>query len=259
MNSTEDIERQREHFNRIAAKYYCSRQDLRHLYLKRKIWEKFFSDIPLSKKENLHILEAMCGYGEAYSISQSHINQKFSFDAFDYSDNMVQYVRVRYPDMNVWTQDVTTFHTSQSYDLIYIIGGLHHVHKYASKVMQNIANSLVPGGLFINFEPTHNNFLFAAIRNAIYAKNSFFDKDTERGFTTKELDMMAQEHGLQVTKQMYPGLLAYVLWYNPDAFPLLNKGSLPFVQKFVDAESRLWDSKIARPFSFATLSCYQKA
>ena len=171
---------------------------------------------------------------------------------------MVDYVRKKHSDMDVQVQDVTTFRADRAYDVVYIIGGLHHVHKYTAKVMANIANSLVPGGLFINFEPTHNNILFSAIRKAIYIKNSFFDQETERGFTTKELDKMACECSLQPVRQIYPGLLAYVLWYNPDAFPLLNRGSIDFARKVINLESRLWSTQFARFFSFATLSCYRK-
>lgn len=77
MNNIGELERQREHFNSIAEKYYNSRQDPRHLHLKKKIWENFFSDLALPDKEHLIVLEAMCGYAEAYSISLEYIKKKF--------------------------------------------------------------------------------------------------------------------------------------------------------------------------------------
>ncbi|MDL2279654.1 hypothetical protein LJC15_03195, partial [Desulfovibrio sp. OttesenSCG-928-G11] len=125
-------------------------------------------------------------------------------------------------------------------------------------VMSNIAKSLKDTGLFICFEPTHNNFLTASIRSIVYYLNSFFDHKTERGFSSKELDGIAKKQGLTPVAQLYPGLLAYILWYNPDAFPLLNRGSEPLAKKYIRWERTVWASRFAYYLSFATLTCYKK-
>jgi SAM-dependent methyltransferase len=253
-----DIAQQREHFEKIADLYNKSRSDPKHLFLKKHIWECFFKELHFPTADKLHILEAMCGSAEFLDILRKHLDRDFTYDAFDYSEKMVAFSKEKNPDINIWIQDVTTFCAPESYDVIYILGGLHHVHHFTDKVLCNISRSLRPGGFFINLEPTHNNPLFALIRRAIYWKNSFFDKETERGFTTVKLNKAALSHDMHLIHQIYPGLLAYVLWYNPDVFPLLNKGSLSFAEKFIMAESKIWGSKLARFFSFATLSCYRK-
>lgn len=254
-----DLIQQREHFEKIADTYFQLRNDAKHLFLKKQIWEKFFSNVPIPEHDRLHVLEAMCGYAEFYEILRDHSNKEFLFDAFDFSEKMVTFAKERNPHINIWIQDITKFVPSAgSYDIICIIGGLHHVYRHIDTILKNINMSLSKNGIFINLEPTHNNLLFTMIRKIIYRKNSFFDADTERGFSTIELNTKVQYYGLNLVHQIYPGLLAYVLWYNPDAFPILNKGSLSFAKKLICAESKIWNTKFARFLSFATLSCYRK-
>ena len=98
----------------------------------------------------------------------------------------------------------------------------------------------------------------ATVRKLIYLKNSFFDEDNEQAFTTSELNNLAKDNNLFPVIQLYPGLLAYVLWYNPDAFPMLDKGSPKLAEKYCKIESKLWTGHFARYLSFATLTCYKK-
>jgi len=255
----DDIVHQREHFESISKIYQESRNDAKHLFLKKHMWDVFLKDIPFPSSEKLNVLEAMCVAADFYGILRERLgDDSFSFDAFDYPENMVTFAQKENPGIKVWNQDVTTFCAPESYDIICIIGGLHHVHWHTDMVLHNISCSLRTGGLFINSEPTHNNPLFSIIRQSIYRKNSFFDNETERGFATAELNTSAQSHGLRLVHQLYHGLLAYCLWYNPGAFPLLNIGSQQFVEKYILLEAKLWGSKLARFFSFATLSCYRK-
>lgn len=254
-----DIIQQREHFEKIADTYFQLRNDAKHLFLKKQIWGKFFPNVPLPLHDHIHVLEAMCGYAEFYEILREHSNKKFLFDAFDFSEKMVAFAKKRNPQINIWMQDITTFAPGKgTYDIICIIGGLHHIYQHIDTVLKNISTSLSKNGIFINFEPTHNNPLFSTIRKIIYKKNSFFDAETERGFSTTELNKKVQYYDLRLVHQIYPGLLAYILWYNPDAFPILNKGSLSFAKKLICAESKIWNTRVARFLSFATLSCYCK-
>ena len=255
-----DIEKQHQHFEEVAQKYFSARQSLRFKAIQETIWTRFFSlvSLPVNEDRPLNVLEAMCGYAEAYPLAMQHISKNLLFSGFDYSETMVSLANKRYPDINVWHQDITTFNIQNEYDIIFLIGGLHHVYKYRHQALNNVCAALKPGGVLINFEPTHNNFLMASIRQLVYWKNSFFDEDNERAFSTHELNALARDNGLEPIAQLYPGLLAYVLWYNPDAFPLLDKGDPELVKKYCTFESALWASNVARYLSFATLSCFKK-
>jgi hypothetical protein len=105
-------------------------------------------------------------------------------------------------------------------------------------------------------EPTHNNYLSGKIRERIYKKSHLFDEETERDFTTKQLNTLFLSKGLKLKEQIYPGLLAYVLWSNPDAFPGLNKFSLSFEKMLLSFEKPFWRSNVARFLTFATMSIY---
>ena len=70
-------------------------------------------------------------------------------------------------------------------------------------------------GIFINVEPTYNNKIFKYLLAYIYKKNKNFDEKTERRFSLNELNDIYLSNGLKIKRQMYPGLLAYLLWNNP--------------------------------------------
>jgi SAM-dependent methyltransferase len=250
----EDIERQKEHFNKIADLYYSSRQDKKHLLVKKAIWDSVNIEI----EKNALVLEAMCGYCDAIEILTMKASQFFNYDGFDYSDVMVRIAKERYPGAHIWGQDIVQFDSNKKYDFIFVIGGLHHVYKYVDRAIANLINALDEEGRIIIFEPTHNNVIFRKARELIYKHNKLFDAENEKGFSTKEINDLFESKNLLPEQQIFPGLLAYILWYNPDAFPLLNIGGDAFCRLLLALEKPLWRSKLARFFSFATLTVYKK-
>jgi len=256
---TNSTEKQIEHFNRIASEYYNARQNPRSSLLYSKIWETVFSNkLFKDLKAPLNVLDAMCGFANGYDILKCNLKTDFCYSGFDYSEEMVNYASQRNPSLRLFVCDILNYSEEETYDIILLIGGLHHVYASAGQAVSNISKALKPGGFFINFEPTNNNFLWKWIRNRIYKKNVIFDAETEKAFTINELHTITQKNNLKAIDELYPGLLAYVLWYNPDAFPSLNIGSLSFVSTFCKLESNLWRTFFARYFSFATLTVYKK-
>jgi len=253
----DDLKRQQEHFDSISHIYTESRNSGNHIFLKDKIWEYLFEKIDL-KGEKLLILEAMCGFADSYRMVKKHAKFNFIYEAFDYSENMVNEAKKQVPGLNVYHQDVTTFVAKDKYDVILIIGGLHHVYNHRFIVANNVSNALKKNGYLISFEPTHNNLMLRKIREKVYKNNNLFDNTTERGFSTDELNSIMANVGLIPFFQFYPGLLAYILWYNPDAFPFLNIGNKNVARSFIAFERRLWSTLFARYLSFATFSCYKK-
>ena len=258
--SDDKLDQQIKHFDSISNQYYTARQN--HLFqcLKYHIWSEALKDIlPEKIPSRPMVLEAMCGYADSYDIlKKCSPLTSFEFHAFDYSQSMVKFAKKQNPEAIIWQQDITTYQADQYYDMVFLIGGLHHVHRHARQSLQNLAQALKPEGLLLSYEPTHNNILLRKIREYIYAKNALFDEDTERGFTTKELKRLFYKAQFKPVKQIFPGLLTYVLWYNPESFPMLNKGSTAMVDTIVNYEKKLWHSKIARYFSFSTLSVWKK-
>lgn len=256
-------EKQKAHFETIARKYLNARQNENHQLLKKLIWNEFLKSKIINKnnekKKCYAVLEPMCGYAEGYDILVSHLGSEIKYTGFDSSETLVKYVRLHNPWLEVNIKDITKFEGGcAKYDIIILIGGLHHVFEYSNKILENLSEVLNPGGVFINFEPTDNNRLVRKIRNIIYKKNNLFDHETEKAFKLTQLNQLFEANNYRLVDQIYPGLLSYILYYNPDAFPYLNLGGKALVEILFNLDKKFFRNWIGQKFSFATLSMWQK-
>lgn len=254
------VEQQREHFEKISEQYFSARKAPNHLRIKRYIWEYFFSRINLNA-ETYSVLEPMCGYAEGKYILEQYGHLNIQYTGFDYSRTLIDLVRKEQPELSISWQDVTALDESEfreRFDLIILIGGLHHVYEKVNLVMEKLVGTLKPGGYFINFEPTQNFFLFKLVRDRIYNKNQLFDEETEQAFNLDELNEIYTRNHLEIVEQIYPGLLSYILYYNPDAFPWLNRGGEPAVKAAFSIDKLFMKNWIGKKFSFATLTLLRK-
>lgn len=255
------IEQQISNFNDRVDNYLSKKESRQRKFYISLLWKLVFSYINknFSHKENVCVLEPMCGWS-AYDIVKKNISAPIQkYDAFDYSEKMVEIGKKMYPNVNFWVQDATTFLPSDvKYDVILLIGGLHHIPGYAQTVLSNLSKCLSPDGYMVNLEPTFNNRLLSFLCNLIYKKNKNFDHETERRFSLNEINNYYTSAGLTITKQLYPGLLAYLLWYNPDIFPFLNRGSVRLVKKLFSFERKIYTSGYAKKMSVATITILKK-
>lgn len=253
------IERQRRHFDGVAEEYRRGREAETHRILKELIWRAALSATPELKGARIRVLEPMCGYAEGRDILERELGAEIIYTGFDYSEEIVSHLRARAPHWDVTHADVTRFKPRQDvYDVVILIGGLHHVPNHAGDVVARMASGLKPGGFFLNFEPTSGNPLFQAVRDAIYRRNRIFDAETERAFSVSELCGFFQDAGLERRAVFYPGLLAYVLYYNPYAFPWLNVGGAGMTRATFAIDKLFYRNVIGRTLSFATLSVWRK-
>ena len=260
MKQDESVEQQRTHFNEISDKYFTARQSPNHLHLKMLIWKHFFQRNHFLAAEVARVLEPMCGMAEGYSILKSNLKTDFNYLGFDYSENMVSLAKTANPSLDIIWNDVTKFsHSGESFDLILLIGGLHHVYSRTDEVLVNLRHALREGGYFLSFEPTHDNFMARGTRQRIYQNNPLFDDDTEQGFEYRDLQSHFRNAGFIKIDEVYPGLLSYILYYNPDAFPALNIGGLHLVSSIFSFDKLFWANSIGRKMSFATISLWKKS
>jgi SAM-dependent methyltransferase len=256
---TSAIERQRSHFNAIAQRYEAGREEANHCRIKSLIWRDALACLAPLRGRAVRMLEPMCGYGEGLGIVREHTDLDIDYAGFDYSDVIVEELSRSFSGGRIWQADVTRYRPdSAAYDLIFLAGGLHHVPDNATQVVANLASGLKPGGMFVNFEPTHGNPLFQAVRDRVYARNEIFDEVTERAFPVADLRAMFRGAGLEEVRTFYPGLLAYVMYYNPYAFPLLNKGGTRWVDRLFALDRLVMNTPIGRWLSFATVTIWRK-
>jgi len=253
-----NIQRQKEHFESIAEKYFKARQNENYIYIRNLMWEYFFKNSGFKASSNILVLEPMCGYADGKKILEEHLNIPFTYEGFDYSENIVNYLQENFPDVNISHMDVRELNVNEKYDLVIVIGAIHHVYEYTQTVINNIYNSLKYDGYFINFEPTHNNLLFQKIRNQIYKKNFLFDEETEKAFELEEINKYYKKSGFNINYQFYPGLLSYVLYYNPDAFPFLNIGNKSLVKMIFNIDKLFFNNIIGKKLSFVTFTLLHK-
>ncbi len=254
------IEQQRAHFDRVATAYFESRQHPNHLLLKALMWERFFSGKRFLEAADLRVLEPMCGFGEGKRIIEQHLQPKLQYSGFDYSAGLVKRAKRIDPSLDIVEGNVLEFDAGEraEYDLMILIGGLHHVYESAGEALKRLSPALRAGGHFISYEPTHDWRAVRWVRDSVYQRNAIFDDETERGFALPELNELFMDAGFELADQMYPGLLSYVLFYNPDAFPLLNRGGESLVRASFALDSRFLRSWPGRKLSFATLSLWRK-
>lgn len=228
--------------------------------MKDIIWGRLIKSFEKDLPNDYILLEAMCGYGEGYDIVSTHLKKEPAYySGFDYSDTIIEDLNKNRPALNVFHADAVTFIPKDStYDIIFLAGGLHHVPDHAEKIIKQLSVGLKPGGVFINFEPTHANYFYKLIRDYVYKKNVIFDEKTERAFEINELKSFFTNANLKPISVQNAGLLAYILYYNPYAFPLLNKGSPSFVRLLNFIDSLFILNKIGEFFSFATVSAWRK-
>jgi len=213
----------------------------------------------MSAEQPIAVLDPMCGYADGKRILERHLGCKLHHTGLDYSSSVVDRLRTLDPGLDVRRADVTTFEpTPLSYDVIMLLGGLHHIPDAAPLVVGRLARALKPGGILISFEPTFGNLLVRRVRERIYARNSLFDARTERSFAVNELLRMFEAAALEPVDILFPGLISYILYYNPDAFPNLNIGGPRLVRLTFALDRLLFRAALGRWLSFATLSVWRR-
>jgi SAM-dependent methyltransferase len=254
------VERQRQHFNSIAGRYQTGRKDENHLYLKKLMWGDALAPVTRFRGRHVDVLEPMCGFCDGLGIIKSYITDDVSYSGYDYSDTVIASVGKSEPALNIWQADATTYHPpTGAFDIIILIGSLHHTPNNAAEIIANCSRGLRPNGIFISFEATDGNILFRRAREAIYRRNTFFDEATERAFRAADLIAMFRAANLRPLSISYPGLLSYVLYYNPDAFPFLNIGGRRLVKAIYSFDKLFYKTPIGCFFSFATLSIWERS
>ncbi|MEM1113475.1 MAG: class I SAM-dependent methyltransferase [Pseudomonadota bacterium] len=196
---------QREYFNRLLERYEAHYDDpTSQHYRRRFIFAPMFEGLEFQGKA---VLEAMCGSGPttAYLLERGA-----KVTGLDVADSAVASFEERWPECRgIRASIFDSGLPAQSFDMIIVQAGLHHLHPRLDDALSEIDRLLKPGGYFCFSEP-HTGSFYDGLRQLWYR----FDRDIfAENEASVDLDVMRQQLGerYDVQVQRYLGNVAYFL------------------------------------------------
>lgn len=174
----------------------------------------------LPPRRDLAVLDNMCGTGELLDS----LSRQFRFVVgADISLDMVRQtspgVRTRMKGLLCADADRLPF-ADASFDVVTVRGALHHVNPVHTALCE-MRRVLRPGGLAIISEPCDDFFLVRKMRELMYSRMAYFDKD-EKTFLSADLIAELQRAGFRIRARKRFGFLALALLGYPDIVPRLE-------------------------------------
>jgi SAM-dependent methyltransferase len=182
--------RDKELFDRIATAY--ARKDL---YGPSRIARKVRLLQTLRKADlspNVDILEIGCGAGFAAEYLHGSYH---TYTGLDHSRELIQYAekRNKHSHVNFYATDFFDFREKSKYDLIFMIGVLHHMTDI-SFAIRACYSFLKPGGYVVVNEPQPANMIFSWLRS-IRAKIDSSYSDEQEELSDLELQTFFKQSG----------------------------------------------------------------
>lgn len=233
---------QREHYDSISAQYAAHYGDQwSQCYRNRFTNARLFAGIDL---RGLKVLDALCGSGETteYLLAQgAHVT------GVDISPSEMARFQSRYPQAVAHCASVlATGLPSESFDLVTVMGGLHHVHPDTSAAVAEIHRVLKPGGWFCFHEP-HAGSLPDLLRKLWYRCDPLFASNE----AAIDLPALQREFATRFNfvSEWYGGNLAYLLVLNSLIF------RVPVGWKRFYARPLMFLERLIEPLQGRRLSC----
>ena len=208
-----DAERQRDHYDRIAAAY-VEHLDYPHTevytdYLDRALYEA------IGTRDLGVTAELCCGRGEALRLLSDRIREGIGVDISEEMLNAAIHEGVR----DTWTLvqgDATKVPLAdESVDSVVMLGGTHHVND-RDGLFREIARILKPGGRFYWREPVSDFLLWRGLRALIYRLSPALDHETERPLRYIETRQPLDDAGLTLDHWRTYGYAGFCLFMNSD-------------------------------------------
>jgi SAM-dependent methyltransferase len=198
---------QRRHYDRIIADYESHYDDP----CSARYRERYYHD-PLLAGLDLRgqrVLEAMCGTGPATARLRAEGGRVVGLDL---SPEAMRRYAARYTGARAVCASFTRPpFAAGSFDAIFVLGALHHLHPHLDDAIDEVHRVLRPGGVFGFIEP-HRDALVDRIRRVWYRHDRWFEANEE------SIDLAAlkrkNEGRFAFELERYGGNLAYYLVLN---------------------------------------------
>jgi SAM-dependent methyltransferase len=206
---SEDL--QRAHYDRIAVGYEAHYSDAGSLlYRQRFINEPLTEGLDLTGKQ---VLDAMCGSGQ---MAAYLLGRQAQVTGLDISPEVTQQLQGKLPDVRVVCRSILdSGFPDATFDAVFAVGGLHHLHPNLGPAMAEICRILKPGGYLCFAEP-HARSVLDALRRVWYRFDPLFESN-EAAVDVEAL-MDACQDRFEFLRTRYTGGLAYLLVYNSMVF-----------------------------------------
>ncbi|MCH2170423.1 class I SAM-dependent methyltransferase [Myxococcota bacterium] len=182
--------RQKEHYERIHDEYTSHYYDDESLaYRRQYILEPMFEGLNLDGKK---VADLMCGNG-LNSMEVMRLFPGAEVSGFDISSLACDAYResLKRPAYELdLTQEMEPV---DLFDVVMVIGGLHHCVTDIPRTLENVAKMLKPDGLFLMMEP-NANYVLEPIRTVWYQRDAFFDAETEHALKHDSILELAAPH-----------------------------------------------------------------
>ncbi len=208
----EDVDdRQRAHYDSIAIGYeehYSDHWSLR--YRERFINSPLTRGIDLGGKR---VLDAMCGSGE---LTGYLLERGADVVGLDISPVVIDLFHSKHPRATGLVGSIfDTGFEGESFDVVAVVGGLHHAQPNVAGAIDEIHRILRPGGWFV-FAGPHKGSVMDTLRRLWYRFDPLFEANEQ------SVDVAAVEAGngerFQFVSRRFGGGIAYLLVFNSMVF-----------------------------------------
>lgn len=208
-----EARQQQAHYDRIAE-IYLANLSYPHTIEYMKYLDRELLDV-LDKGPLGTMVEICCGHGESFKLIGPNVERGVGVDI---SLGMLRKARAEHsrPNLLFVQGDATRLPlASEAFDLVFMLGGIHHVNDRAT-LFSEVKRILKPGGSFIYREPVSDFFLWRALRAVVYRLSPALDHVNERPLRYAETVPVLEEVGLRSAHWKTHGFLGFCLFMNSD-------------------------------------------
>ena len=248
LGSVSGGERQREHYNAILNEYDAHYGDATSCEYR----QRFFL-APLLDGLDLNdwaVADLAAGSGHT-TLGLKAMFPRIRPVGFDVSETAVE-AYISRTGCPAYLLDLTVDNQpGPQFDAVIVVGGLHHCVNAIEVALQNVAQLLRPGGLFLMVEPSRETIL-EPVRRAWYGRDHYFEASSEGALAYRELSRHANAW-FEPMLVRYMGGVAYFLIYNSLVFrvPLGLKRLLAPSLLAMESLTNLLPGKVLFPYFVA--------
>lgn len=203
---SESEQKQKLHYDRISQEYnlhYSDEWSVR--YRDQFLHEVLFHGLELQGKR---VLDAMCGYGD---VTRYLLDRGADVVGLDISEKQIEAYKARWQCEGVAASILDHGLENESFDIVVVLGALHHMPPHLNESIAAIHRLLRPGGALCFAEP-HRHSILELPRQLWYRLDPLFEENEESIDIDEIENTFAEEFPRRET--VYGGSFGYLFVLN---------------------------------------------